>query len=316
MKLKRSTIVTLCVITAAFNCIDLSSEKGDFKTNYGGIAWIGTDSLLYLSQEHLGRHADLFVYEDSIIGTKLNIATVSNKLKALNSVDLLPLGKIIEGIKVYYPDRLIAYEDTAPEWLSAIPQTYFYTIVENKFDSMQYKNYRILNFTADGNILANIGRWDYRIGTTCGSDCDNYNFWSIYGYGSSVVMDKIGNVLSDSIPYTGVPSPVENILITPGFPIEIKTFPEDSTLYSIQDSSILNWISWSADGSKFIYVDTAQTVHLYSFSPAIAIVNSFPLDIRPDYARISPNGDYIAVNNKNKLIIYDRNGKQLGIKTL
>jgi Tol biopolymer transport system component len=75
-------------------------------------------------------------------------------------------------------------------------------------------------------------------------------------------------------------------------------------------------ISWSTDGSKFIYVDTALTVHLYSYTPGIAVLNSFRLDIKPDYARISPNGDYIAVSNKNNLTIYNRSGKQLGMKRL
>lgn len=65
-----------------------------------------------------------------------------------------------------------------------------------------------------------------------------------------------------------------------------------------------------------MYVDTAQTVHIYSFSPSIALLHSFRLEIKPDYARISPNGDYIAVNNIYALIIYDRSGKQLGMKKL
>ena len=185
---------------------------------------------------------------------------------------------------------------------------------ENKLDSSQFGNFRILNFTTDGNLLANKGRWYYYTASTCGSDCYSGYLWS--DYKSSAIIDKIGNILSDSIPYTGVPCPAENILITSGPPIKIKTFPKDSTLYSIQDSSNFNLISWSADGSKFIYVDTAQTVHLYSYAPGIAIVNSFRLDIKPDYARLSPNGDYIAVSNKHNLIIYDRSGNQLGMKIL
>jgi hypothetical protein len=316
MNMKRSAIFIVCMISAAFNCIHLSSDKGVFKAEYGGIAWIGTDSLLYLSQEHLTRQTDLFVSEDSIIGTKLNTATISNKLNALNSVELLPTGKILEGIKLYYPDRLIAYEDTTSDISSVSPRTYFYNIDENKFDSSKYQNYRILNFIANGNFLANKGFWNFNFASTCGTNCNSYFYWD--DYRSSVVMDKTGNILSDSIPYTGVPSPVENILITSGPPIKIKTFPKDSTLYSIQDSSKFNLISWSADGNKFIYVDKALTVHLYSYAPGIATLNSFRLDIdnKPEYARISPNGDYIAVCTKYRLLIYDRSGKQLGMKTL
>ena len=77
---------TLFIAVLAINCIDLSSEKWNSKAEFGGIAWIGTDSLLYLSQERLTRQADLFVFEDSIIGTKFNIVTVANKLSALKSV--------------------------------------------------------------------------------------------------------------------------------------------------------------------------------------------------------------------------------------
>lgn len=306
----------LIVIALFVNCSLIFTDDDYIRVKYecGGLAWIGLDSLIYLNQEYADSINDNILFPRySVVGTKLVLLKINSPLKAVKTIELEPKGKIIDDIRLSHHNGLISYDYRSSEHMYDVPYSYFYSFYENNFRSIKFEQYRLLNFTANGNLLAEKGNWGYIMGGPCGSsDCMNGYYWFFKKY---VVIDIEGNEIYESIVKPGIPNPKEDVLLTTESPISIESFPKGSILYVTQDSLFDILISWSADGTKFMYVNSKKVVTIYSYKPDIAILNTIQLDYTPLHVCISPDGKYFATSTKECIKIYNQNGKHLGTHT-